>query len=144
MLSPLHLPDAPKRDISFHFVQSGDDWGIRCFPKNITNHSMSFAVEQFGGAPTGELQTGEWFQIYRQEGDGWIPVETNPLIDYAFLMVAYSISKNDITEFEVEWEWLYGELPNGYYRLDKKIMDFRASGDFDERIYSVEFTINEG
>ena len=141
LLSSQYLPDAPKKALSFDFVQSGDPWGISCFVKDLTNHGMTFQIEQFGGTPTGELETGEWFCLYRMENDKWVPVETDPLIDYVFPAVAYPIAKNDITEFEIEWEWLYGELPSGYYRLDKEVMDFRASGDFDEKTYLVMFTI---
>ncbi len=141
MLSSQYLPDAPKKAISFNFVQSGDRWGISCSPKDLTNHSMTFEIEQFGGECEGKLQTGEWFSVSRMVEDKWTPVETNPLIDYAFSMVAYPIQKNDVTEFEIEWKWLYGELSSGYYRLDKKVMDFRAASDFEEQIYSVYFTI---
>ena len=141
LLSSQFLSDAPKQSLSYHLINSGDKWGISCSPENLTNHSMTFEIEQFGGAFQGELQTGEWFALSHMVEDEWVPCETNPLIDYAFPMVAYSIRKNDITEFEIEWEWLYGELSPGYYRLDKKVMDFRGSGDFEEQIYSVHFTI---
>lgn len=141
LLSSQFLPDAPKQSLSYHLINSGDKWGISCSPENLTNHSMTFEIEQFGGEPKGELQTGEWFALSHMVEDEWVPCETNPLIDYAFPMVAYSIRKNDITAFEIEWKWLYGELSPGYYRLDKKVMDFRASGDFEEAVYSVYFTI---
>ena len=32
---------------------------------------------------------------------------------------------------EVNWENVYGELPEGDYRLRKTIMDLRAPGDYD-------------
>lgn len=44
---------------------------------------------------------------------------------------AYTINMNDITEWEVDWEWLYGELPFVNYRIGKEVMDFRAIGVFD-------------
>ena len=141
MLSSQYLPDAPQKAISFNFVQSGEPWGISCSVKNLTNHGMTFVIEQFGGEYDGELQTGEWFQIYRRKEDEWVPEETNPLIDYAWHMVAYSIQKNDITEFDIDWKWLYGELSPGYYRLDKEIMDFVPGHEHPKEIYSVYFTI---
>ena len=141
LLSSQYLPDAPKKAVSFDFMQSGDQWGISCYVKDLTNHSMIFQIEQFGGSYDGQLQTGEWFQIYQREEDEWEALPTNPLIDYAFASVAYPIAKNDITEFEIEWEWLYGELPPGEYRLDKEVMDFVAGHEHPEEIYSVYFTI---
>ncbi|MBP3447394.1 MAG: hypothetical protein J6K51_00045 [Clostridia bacterium] len=141
LLSSQYLPDAPKKAISYDFVQSGDKWGITCTPKKLTNQGMTLQIEQFGGEYQGELQTGEWFSLSVMKEEKWIPLEPNPLIDYAFPMTAYLIQENDITEFTVEWKWLYGELMPGYYRLDKKIMDFKKAGEFTEDIYSVYFTI---
>lgn len=141
MLSSQYLPDAPKKAVSFDFVQSGDSWGISCYVKDLTNHSMTFQMEQFGGSYEGQLQTGEWFQIYQLKEEEWVPAATNPLIDYAFPMVAYSIQKNDVTEFEIEWKWLYGELPPGEYRLDKEVIDFVSGREHPKEIYSVYFTI---
>ncbi len=141
LLSSQYLPDAPKKALSFDFVQSGDPWGISCHVKDLTNHGMTFQIEQFGGSYEGQLQTGDWFQIYQRKEDEWEALATNPLIDYAFHMVAYSILKNDITDFEIEWKWLYGELSPGYYRLDKEVVDFVAGHEHPKEIYSVYFTI---
>lgn len=143
MLSSQYLPDTLQKAISFDYVQSGDPWGISCYVKDLTNHSMTFQIEQFDGSYEGQLQTGEWFQIYQRKEDEWEALPTNPLIDYAFASVAYPIAKNDITEFEIEWEWLYGELEPGDYRLDKEVMDFVVAGDFEKEIYSVTFHIDE-
>ena len=55
--------------------------------------------------------------------------------------VAWIISMDDTTEMEVNWEWLYGKLPTGKYRIGKEITDFRSSGDFDTAIYYAEFEI---
>lgn len=51
------------------------------------------------------------------------------------------IYTNGATEWEVNWEYLYGELPAGEYRIAKKINDFRGTGDYDTYTYYAEFTI---
>ena len=56
-------------------------------------------------------------------------------------MIAYKINKNGITELKLEWKWLYGELEEGKYRLNKRIMDFIETGNYTEKTYSVEFEI---
>ena len=48
---------------------------------------------------------------------------------------------NDSREFELNWEWLYGKLPAGTYRIGKEIMDFRETGDYDTEWYYTEFEI---
>ena len=45
------------------------------------------------------------------------------------------------TEFEIDWKWLYGELPSGKYRLVKEFMHLRKAGDYDTADFIVEFTI---
>ncbi len=120
---------------------SGDKWGITLRTENVTKTGMTLKIEQFGGNPDGELETGEWFKLEKTVDDNWTPVETNPLIDYAWNDVAYEIKRNDITELQVEWKWLYGELEQGLYRLTKEIV-FRSAGGFDKDLYEVYFTIN--
>lgn len=56
-------------------------------------------------------------------------------------MIAYGISQNDVTEFEYNWEWLYGKLPARTYRMVKGFTDFRGSGDYDNFAYWIEFEI---
>ncbi len=61
--------------------------------------------------------------------------------EYGWNSIAYIIAKNDSTEFEIKWEWLYGKLPTGTYRLTKGFTDFRKSGDYDNFTYWTEFEI---
>lgn len=140
LLSSQYLPDSSKGHISYNFINS-DKWGIMLYADKVTKKGLTLRIEQFGGNPTGELSTGEWFKLEKTVNDEWQEVATNPLIDYAWHAIAYKINKNDITKLDVEWEWLYGELTPGFYRLSKEIMDFRATGDFDKEIYQVHFTI---
>lgn len=76
------------------------------------------------------------------KNDQWVSVQTIPYIDYAWHAIAYGIQKNEITELKVDWEWLYGQLPAGYYKLKKEIMDIRAAGDFDKELYELYFQID--
>ncbi len=119
-----------------------EGWGVNIWAEDVTSTGATIVFEQFEGNAEGTLQTGEWFELeVMNDKHKWESVATNPLIDYAFNSVAYVIKKNDRTEWEVDWEWLYGKLPAGYYRIAKKVMDLRAPGDFDEEIYYAEFSI---
>ena len=122
-------------------ISSNDKWGITLTCEDVTNSGLTLKIEQFGGNPSGDLQTGEWFMIEKNSDGKWQRINTNPLIDYAWNTVAYKINKNDTTKLNVEWKWLYGELPPGIYRISKEIMDFRGAGDFDKKIYMANFTV---
>ncbi len=143
MLSSRHnAVETNAKRAAFRLYGDTDKWGISLTAKDITSKGLTLVIEQFGGKPTGELQTGEAFSLeaVNDKGD-WSPVATNPLIDYAWDSIAYGIRNNDITELKTEWKWLYGELPDGYYRLKKEITDFRDAGDFDKEVYELYFTI---
>ncbi|MBQ7985722.1 MAG: hypothetical protein IJ304_00445 [Clostridia bacterium] len=126
--------------VVFDHVTSGDKWGLTLYAEDVTNKGMTIKYEQFGGNPTGELETGAWYKIEKIVDENWQDVETK-VDDVAWNMIAYMIKKNDITEYEINWEFLYGELPAGEYRLSKKIADFRVAESYDEEIYYAYFTI---
>ena len=116
------------------------DWGLTLSAKDVTPSGLTLICSQSGGAPSGELMTGEdYYLIVWREGH-WrmvVPVIEN----YAWNSLAHWISKNTDTEFEIDWKWLYGELEPGTYRLVKEFMDFRKTADYDEAIYWMEFVI---
>ena len=62
--------------------------------------------------------------------------------DYGFHDIAYTIATENTTESELNWEWLYGELPPGEYRIGKNVMDFRGSGDYDQYMVYACFILN--
>lgn len=119
-----------------------DTWGIQLSATKITPTGMTLVCKQSGGKPTGELQTGTYYFLEESINEQWLPVEMLPS-EYALAWpdVGWLIPMNDTVEWEVDWEWLYGELPDGNYRIGKEIMDFRSAGDYDEKIYYANFEV---
>ena len=117
------------------------DWGLRLEAKNTTPSGTTVCFKQSGGSITGKLQTGEAFYLERRLGNMWVAVNTNPLIDYAFHMVAYGIPEGGSFEIKTGWDWLYDKLEKGQYRILKEVMDFRKTADFDKQIYYAYFNI---
>ncbi len=118
-----------------------DKWGVYLYADDVTPTGLTLKIEQFGGNPSGSLEFGAAYTLEKTVDDEWQPVETitgDPLV---WNMLGYSIKMNDVTEIKIDWQYGYGELKAGYYRLKKEIMDFRAAGDFDEETYTVYFTI---
>lgn len=116
------------------------DWGIALSAKDVTPKGMTLVIAQNGGAPTGELTTGDPYALHRPEGDTWVEV---PQIrdDIAWNDVAYLIPMGGELEQELNWSWIYGELEAGKYMLTKQVMDFRGAGAYDTFTYGVEFTV---
>ena len=126
---------------SYTDVAVGDEtWGVTLTAENVTPTSLTIKCTQSGGEPTGELQTGSWYilETWTQE-EGWH--EDSSHAEVCWTDEAWIISKDSVTEWEVNWEWLYGELSEGKYRIGKEIMNFRGTGDYDKAIYFAEFEI---
>ena len=121
------------------------DWGIILSVKNVTSTGLTLVVAQDGGNPTGELQTGEPYRLLAFEEGTWKNVEELPLPEgvdsRGWNSIAYFLPKGETKEFNINWEWIFGELPSGTYRLMKEFMDFRETANYDTFEYWVEFTI---
>lgn len=121
-------------------IQEPRNWGIILSATDVTAIGMTLVCTQSEGAPTGELQTGSEYKLYVSKAGMWTEVPT-VIKEYAWDAVAYMIPLDGTREFEINWEWLYGELPTGDYRIGKEMMDFRDSGDYDTEWYYAEFEI---
>lgn len=75
---------------------------------------------------------GEWYKIEEKKNGEWFDVKT--IIDnYGFTEIGYLTDANGKVKFEIDWQWLYGELPKGSYRLLKEV---------NHQYISVEFSID--
>lgn len=116
------------------------DWGLTLSAKDVTPSGLTLVCTQSGGEPSGDIMTGEDYYLIVWKKGHWRMVM--PVIEnYGWNSLAHWITKNDDTEFKIDWKWLYGELEPGTYRLVKEFMDFRKTADYDEAIYWVEFVI---
>lgn len=106
-----------------------NNWGVVLSAKDVTSDGMQLMCSQSGGKPTGELSTGPWYEIEVLEEDKWCKVPT--YAEVCWEDVAWVIQPEDITQWKINWTWIYGSLPQGEYRISKEIMDFRQTGDFD-------------
>lgn len=90
-----------------------------------------------------DLQYGEWFDIQRRVNGEWYSLSY--IIDgVAFHQVAYRLPKGETSVNNVNWVWMYGELPFGKYRIVTDVIDYRAPGDFDKYYLAEEFEIMQG
>lgn len=77
-----------------------------------------------------------------QEIDGhWYEVPT-VIEEYGFNDIGYELNPGATEEMTTEWEWLYGKLDAGAYRIIKSVSDYRMPGDFDKYYLAATFTID--
>ena len=126
------------------FMVFEETWGITLTAKDITSTGVTIRCTQSGGEPTGELQTGSWYILETWTREyGWKEMPYVIEGEIGWTSEAWMIPMNDTREWIVNWEWLYGAVPSGKYRIGKNIMDFCSTGDFDTAIYFAEFEIKK-
>lgn len=103
---------------------------------NVTSSGMTVRFSVWDPSLTlGDLEFSEAYRLEKQEGNDWSSLPVIVEGDYAFTEEAFIISKDPEspgTEWQVNWEWLYGILPPGDYRICKTVIDFRGPGDYSE------------
>lgn len=120
-------------------INSPDEWGLTLSVSSVTPTGATLIFKQSGGNPTGELMTGSHYRLEDKNGELPYIVEG----DVAWTAEAYRIQKDGEIQMQANWEWLYGTLEPGTYRIYKGVMDWREAGDSDSKEYFAEFTIGE-
>lgn len=118
-----------------------NDWGLNLSVKNVTPAGATLVITQSGGNPSGELKYGSEYKIQSLNGDTWEDVPYVTEVDVGWTYEAYMVEMDTDSEIELSWDWLYGSLTAGQYRIVKQFMDFRGSGDYDTENYYATFEI---
>ena len=72
---------------------------------------------------------GEWYVIEREKDGLWYAVKTR-ITDYGFNEIGWLTDENGELTMDTDWEWLYGELPAGHYRILKQAGTQMISAEF--------------
>ncbi len=107
-----------------------DKYSLEVSAKNITSTSATLVFTRMDASITDELTFGEEFTIDKKDGDEWTEVDTVIDGDYGFESVAYIIAAEGSTEHDFDWEWLYGALELGEYRINLQVEDEPVSVHF--------------
>ena len=117
-----------------------DEWGVTLSATNVTPKGMTLVMEQKGDLE-GELQTGSAFIIEKNTDGEWAEIPTLGEEPIVWTAIAYLVPQNTATELETNWTFVYGTLEPGSYRLGKTLALRRSPGDYDEKTYYAEFTV---
>ena len=72
----------------------------------------------------------EWYVLEKEENGKWYNIPTK-VKEYGFNSIGYEVDENNEVKFVIDWKWLYGELPQGSYRIIKKSHDKYISIPFN-------------
>lgn len=84
---------------------------------------------------------GDFYVLEKKISDGWYQVPVAFEGNYGFNSIGYSLESDADSEWPVDWEWLYGGLDTGEYRIIKDILDIRSTGVYETYYLTAEFTI---
>ena len=111
--------------------------------KNISPTGATLVFDQYDAdAPKGELSYGEDYVIEVLKDGKWEEAPITVEGDYAFYGIGYNLPCEKVSEKEIDWHWLYGELAPGEYRIGKGVIDLIESGNFDEYTVYAHFILN--
>ncbi len=104
-----------------------DEIGVIMEVSHVTAGGLTVTFRQYDERGTGELVFGEGYLLTKQEGDEWTEV---PMIieDGAFNDIGYIIPPQGEAELKTDWEWLYGKLVPGTYRITKTVWSTSGEG----------------
>ena len=120
-------------------------WNLEMQVTDVTPTGVTVEFIQHGDfADRGRatLQYGSHYILERLENGQWVAVEMLPQeYDVVWTMEAYMIEIGKTATRRENWEWLYGQLPAGRYRIGKDVDLFRMTGDWDSQMFYAEFDI---
>lgn len=112
------------------------EWSVNVSIKNVTPKGATLVLTKYNGTTADELITGSYIRI--ECDDKELPIKAED--DISWTAEANIIPENEELEIEVNWEWLYGTLEPGTYRIFKSVRNNNDPGDLIKEC-SVEFTV---
>ncbi len=97
---------------------------------------------RFSSTNENETTYGSYYRIEKYADGQWKEVDHKKLEgELAWTSEAYIVPSHEYRDCIVDWEWLYGILNTGEYRIIKEIIDFRGTGDYDQYFLAAKFNI---
>ena len=90
--------------------------GVTATLQDISNVGANLIIRREDDDDGAEVIYGETYIIQRQEDGEWQDAETVP-DNYGFPMVGYNVHSGEKASIYYNWEWLYGVLEPGEYRM---------------------------
>ena len=116
----------------FEFVE-GMNWGIEVSVDNVTPNGLTVICKHSTEkelTDVYDLQTGSFYSLEVLENSEYIPLE-HSIENLAWTSEAWIIEKDSESKWSLDWEWLYGPLLKGQYRVGKEIMNFKETGVYE-------------
>lgn len=84
---------------------------------------------------------GSFYCVERKDGDQWITLLYVTEQNVGWDDIARILPAKGSSEETVDWEWLYGSLDQGEYRIIKELLVMQQAGDYKKYYLAAEFVI---
>lgn len=95
----------------------GEDWVLELKAEGASATGTALVFTHSGDGV--ELMTGEPYTLEKYTDGEWQMLE--PAKDLSFHLVGYNIPNNESYTLHTDWEYGYGALPEGHYRIGKNV-----------------------
>lgn len=110
-----------KEGQKYVLAEKNDTIAVVMEVSDITPTGLTVHFRQYEKRDKGELIYGDGYWIERLEGDHWVELPVIPE-NYGFNDIGYFIPSEGEAQLAVDWEWLYGKLDSGTYRITKDVI----------------------
>ncbi|MCR5591685.1 MAG: hypothetical protein K6F73_09160 [Lachnospiraceae bacterium] len=141
VIEDARLNTAAKKGCVWEYAPESEnlDAGVSMDLFEVSPTGAEVRIFRFGGDEDDEVSYGQLFTLEKKNEDGW---EELPVIaeDAIFTEEAYIVPFNESSELITDWEWLYGVLPSGTYRM-KKTVTVKCGGNSDQFDLYAQFIV---
>ena len=115
-----------------------DDVFMHVKEGSITPNGLTLVIENNSA---NDSMYGEFYMLEKKINGSWYQVPVAIDGDYGFTDIGYELKSGKNEEIKIDWEWLYGSLDAGQYRIVKDIHSFKGSINYGNFYLAAEFTI---
>lgn len=121
--------------------KNNDIYGLTINLEDVSATGLKLVFDQKNVDYEGELKTSARYMIEASDGQGsWKEVEITGSFGQT-VDTYHAINKNDVTEFYLDWDDIYGELPKGEYRIHLFIRHYMTEDSINKADYFRYFEI---
>jgi hypothetical protein len=126
------LADGEKSDIEV----TNNDVTLSIKEGSLTNTSATLILANNSSE---DISYGEPYEIEVKKNNEWYKIDA----ELNFIMPAYGLAVREAREIELDWQYSYGSLSNGEYRIIKGIDVLKENGKYETFYVAAEFTIDD-
>lgn len=108
-------------------LQNNDSWvdklNLNLTGSNVSNKGLVISYDLQIEKNYGEVFYGSEYIIEKKNDNTWEEIPVVVEGNYGFETIAYVLEAGKKSEENIDWEWLYGKLSPGEYRIKKTICE---------------------